>query len=136
MSFADKLAGYAGTPRVKLPWLKGNRNMLDCAAAVSYVAGIEPRIISCGVLMGYLKGKHAWHTTGIPVKDDIVIMSWSEQKGMGKNEGHDHTGFVQKANSKGVWYTSADSTMPTPGLVTAMHYVTYKQITGYGRIAK
>ena len=136
MSFADKLATYAGKPRKALPWLKGSPNLLDCAAAVSFVAGIEPRIISCGVLMGYLKGRHAWHTSGVPIKDDIIIISWSEQKGMGKNVGHDHTGFVTKADSKGVYYVSADSTRPTPGLVTADHYVTYKQITGYGRIAK
>jgi hypothetical protein len=132
--YAAELGKYAGIPRRKLPWLKGHLNSLDCAAAVTYTFDFKELIWSCGVLMGYLKGKHMWHTTGIPERNDIVIISWRENLGMGKNKGHDHTGIVEKADKRFVYYTSADSTLPLPGLVTVNHKVPYAQVTGYGRI--
>jgi hypothetical protein len=127
-----KLEQYKHTPRAKLPWLKGRQTLLDCAAAVSWVLGITPEIISCGVLMDHFKARKTWFTSGVPVPGDIVIFDWTSGKGMGRNINHDHTGIVVSATKTLVTYVSADSTRPTPGLVTD-NAVSYKYVLGYGR---
>lgn len=128
----NELEQYKHTPRSKLPWLRGRQTLLDCAAAVSYVLNIKPEIISCGVLVDHFKTRKTWYTTGIPKPGDIVIFDWTSGKGMGRNINHDHTGIVTKATRTLVTYVSADSTRPTPGLVTD-NAVSYKYVLGYGR---
>jgi hypothetical protein len=128
-----KLRSYIHKPRTTLPWLKGRTNLLDCAAAVSWIIGATPDIVSCGVWVDHFKAQKTWYTTGIPQVGDFVIFDWTSGKGMGKgNINHDHIGIVEKADKKGVTYVSADSTRPVPGLVTD-NYVGYKYILGYGR---
>jgi hypothetical protein len=128
----NKLNQYKHVPRAKLPWLKGRQTLLDCAAAVSWVFGIKPEIISCGVLVDHFKQRKTWHTTGVPTPGDVVIFDWTSGKGMGKNINHDHTGIVTAATKTSVTYVSADSTRPTPGLVTD-NAVSYKYVLGYGK---
>jgi len=132
--------GFAGKPRTDLPWLNGttkgfpNRvtGFYDCALAVSYFTGITPQIVSCGVLMDYLKKLGTWKTTGQPNKGDVVIFGWS-----GNKQDHDHTGLVlwvkPNGNDWNVTYVSADSTQnpPPPGLVT-VNTVSSKYVTGWG----
>lgn len=126
----NKLAAYAHKPRKSMPWLKNRPHLLDCAAAVSWVLGIQQPagIISCGDLLNHFKTKNTWHTTGTPQPGDVVIFDWT-----GKRKGHDHTGIVIAADKKLVHYVSADSTHPTPGFVTVGQAQPYKYITGYGR---
>jgi hypothetical protein len=132
-----KLAHYIPIhDRRKYPWLgtvARQKSLYDCAAALSWVVGKTPEIISCGVWEQHFKNAHRWYTTGIPVAGDFVIFDWKSGLGMGKNQNHDHIGIVVSANKKGVTYVSADSTkVPMPGYVTE-NTVSYKYVTGYGR---
>ena len=128
-----KLESFIHQPRKKLPWLKGRESLLDCAAAVSYILDVKPEIISCGVFVDYFKHRKAWFVVGVPLPGDCVVFDWETGKGMGLgNINHDHIGIVVKADKKGVTYVSADSTRPTPGLVTD-NFVGYKFVLGYGR---
>lgn len=127
-----KLRAYIHKPRTALPWLKGRQSLLDCAAAVSWVLGWKPEIISCGDIVKRYKDAKRWYTTGIPQVGDLVVFDWETGKGMGKNINHDHVGIVEKADKNMVTYVSADSTRPTPGLVTD-NAVSYKWVLGYAR---
>ena len=128
----NKLSKYKHLPRTKLPWLKNRQTLLDCAAAVSWVFGTKPEIISCGVWVDHFRARKTWFTKGIPKPGDLVIFDWTSGNGMGKNVNHDHIGIVITATKTLVTYVSADSTRPTPGLVTD-NAVGYKYILGYGR---
>ena len=127
-----KLEAYIHKPRTALPWLKGRPSLLDCAAAISWLFGVSPEIISCGVWVDHFKTRNTWFTAGIPKPGDLVIFDWETGKGMGKNINHDHIGIVKSADKNQVTYVSADSTRPTPGLVTD-NAVSYKWVLGYGR---
>ena len=144
MTHFDKLRKYIAKPRKTLPWLPtvwAQGHEYDCAAAVSYIYGIKPEIVSCGDLVDYFKHHKAWHTAGIPQPDDLVIFDWETA---GKNPkatmghgtiNHDHVGIVIKADKNGVWVVSADSTTPAPGLVSEYgHSISYNYILGYGRL--
>lgn len=131
-----KLRSFIHKDRSELPWLGKARikAFYDCAAAVSWVLGFKGKdeIVSCGVWLKYFEDHKIWYTKGIPQPGDIVIFDWTSGLGMGKNKGHDHIGIVEKADSKMVTYVSADSTKPTPGLVTD-NAVGYKFITGFAK---
>lgn len=139
----NKLKAYEGKPRKSYPWLPQTwqqHTELDCAAAVSWVLGINPVIVSCGDMVTYFQHKKAWFTTGIPVAGDIVIFDWetankNPKATMGHGTiNHDHVGIVIKADKNGVWVVSADSTTPTPGLVSEYgHAISYRYVLGYGR---
>lgn len=131
-SAVKKLEYYIHKPRKSLPWLKGRLNLLDCAAAVSWVIAQKPEIISCGVWVDYFKAHKTWRTSGIPSVGDFVVFDWTSGRGMGKNINNDHIGIVKHADKAGITYVSADSTRPVPGLVTD-NYVSYKYVLGYGR---
>jgi hypothetical protein len=121
--------------RKKYPWLGTPariKGLYDCAAAVSWVLGVNPEITSCGVWEQHFKDRKTWHTTGIPIAGDLVIFDWETGLAMGKNQNHDHIGIVISADAKGVTYVSADSTRPTPGYVTK-GWQPYKFVTGFGR---
>ena len=123
-----KLHTYLGKPRTELPWLRGRISMLDCAAAVSWAVGLNPEIISCHVLQAHLAHKGLWQTSGIPQPGDIVIFDWTGKQRHTGN--YDHTGLILKADKNGVEYISADSTRPTPGLVS-INKLPYKWIAGH-----
>lgn len=139
----NKLKKYEGKPRKVYPWLPtvwAQGHEYDCAAAVSWVLGITPEIVSCGDLVDYFKHKKQWFTSGVPVAGDLVIFDWetaakNPKATMGHGTiNHDHVGIVIKADKNGVWVVSADSTTPTPGLVSEYnHSISYRYILGYGR---
>ena len=144
MTHFDKLRTYIGKPRKTLPWLRAawqQNTEYDCAAAVSYIYGIKPEIVSCGELVSYFQHKKAWFTTGIPQPDDLVIFDWetaakNPKAFMGHGTvNHDHVGIVIKADKSGVWVVSADSTTPAPGLVSEYgHSISYNYVLGFGRL--
>jgi len=139
----NTLKSFEGKPRKTYPWLPtvwAQNSEFDCAAAVSYLLGVNPPIISCGVWVDHFKAQKAWFTTGIPQPGDCVIFDWeTAQKNPKASMGHgtvnhDHIGIVIKADKKGVWVVSADSTTPAPGLVSEYgHAISYNWILGYGR---
>lgn len=141
----EKFKSFVGKPRTELPWLNGkvpgfpNRvtGFYDCALAVSYFTGLNPVIVSCGVLMQHLKDIGTWQTVhALPQVGDVVIFGWS-----GNKQDHDHTGLVLSVSRPSkiagevfdVTYVSADSTNnpPPPGQVT-VNTVSSKYVTGWG----
>jgi hypothetical protein len=140
----DEFKSYVGKhDRTLYPWLNGKtkgfpnrvKGFYDCALAVSYFTGLSPQIISCGVLMDYLKKLGTWKSAhALPQVGDAIIFGWS-----GNKQDHDHVGLVlsvtRPSKSAGevfdVTYVSADSTQPCPGFVT-VNTVSSKYVTGWG----
>lgn len=139
----NKLKAWEGKPRKVLPWLPAvwqQQSEFDCAAAVSWVLGVTPAIVSCGVWVDHFKAHKTWFTSGIPQAGDCVIFDWetahkNPKASMGNGTvNHDHIGIVIKADKTGVWVVSADSTTPAPGLVSEYgHAISYNWVLGYGR---
>ena len=133
----DTYKKYVGLTRAQLqksaPWLKGRPNMLDCAAAFSYVSGTKPEIISCGTWVQHFKNQHVWHTTGLPKRGDVLIFSW-DGLGMRDDGGsHDHIGLCVEdvdAKKKTVSYLSADS---GSAKIVDLHEVSLRYVAGYAR---
>ena len=124
---------FIGKPRVKLPLLSGRQYMYDCAAAYSYIVGIHPTVNTCHELKAICVKNKTWTTDLAQVKPGhAVIFDWENGAGLGKNTNTDHVGMVISVNKdKTVTYVSADSTRPTPGLVT-VNTIATKWITGFG----
>jgi hypothetical protein len=124
---------FVKTPRVKLPWLRGRQYLYACPAAYSWIVGLHPAVNTCHELKAICVKNKTWTTDLAQVKPGhAVIFDWENGAGLGHNTNTDHVGMVISVNKdKTVTYVSADSTRPTPGLVT-VNTIATKWITGFG----
>jgi hypothetical protein len=131
-----KFKSYVGVKRAQLPWLRGRQYLYDCAAAYSWIAGLHPEFTRCTEMKDYCVKKGTWTIDPTKAKQgDAVMFDWEHKgAGLGHNTNTDHVGMVISIDLKKhtVKYVSADSTNPTPGLVT-VNTISLAWVTGFGR---
>ena len=141
-----KFKQFLGKERYQLPWLTSQwaiANDYDCAAAVSYILGVKPEIISCHIFHDYLVKNHTWTTDIRKVAADpesawVAIFDWEHKgAGPGHNTNTDHIGIIESVDlaKNTITYISADSIDAThktiPGHVTR-NTISVAWVTGFG----